>query len=478
MSKMRMISKGIGHVLPFFCAGFLAACGTEGGGTERGSIADADKIEVIEAGIEDGKGGADPGGDIFEADIPENEILLVFRATNGAEGYGDNGRFIDTNGDAYGFDFSQYGGYWGYSNSGMEFYDKLMLIRENTEPKVNVGDDVVRYIYKLGEQIDPNADFKEESMACDMGQHTLYYYDADTGEMIKCGAYGDVDETPKDLYAKQLWDYYEDKIREAYVPQVNLYTDGDVRMESIHCGYVDGMDGKYVFPNAEDLRAFAARSGIACDGILDDMDEYEMQAFNYLLEIRNVNSTGYDLKADAVMNYNNQTRFLLSPDSVTPDPGDVVGMAMDGFCFVSAYPWIYDISLLGDDWTAAEDIVWNTPDALSGRFTFTNAGTVEYKDYGKTIVLENVVLTDDDGNEYEPVDLVVDYDTAFAPDCETEFFDGYEDGFMPIEWIWKCLRAYDEDGPDSELAMALHGVFEVEVNAGHIDLYYGSYWWD
>lgn len=369
MSKKRMISKGIGQALPLFCAVFLTACGTEGSGTERGSIRDADKIEGeedrIEDRIEDGQGGADPGGDILEEDIPENEILLVFRVTNGAEGYEDNGCIIDTSGDVYGFCFSQYGGYWGYQNSGMEFYDKLMLIRENTEPKFNVGSDVVRYIYKLGEQIDPDAGFKEESMACDYGQHTLYYYDADTGEMVECGAYGDIDETPKDVYAGQLWDYYQEKLARTQVPQVNLYTDGDVSMESIHCGYVDGMDGKYFFPNAEDLRAFAARSGIECDSILDDMDEYEMQAYSYLLEIRNVTSTGYDLKADAIMNYNDQTEFLMSPGSVTPDPGAVVGTAMDGFCFVTAYPYVYDVSILGDDWTLAEDIVWNTPNAIT-----------------------------------------------------------------------------------------------------------------
>jgi len=361
MNRKRMIAKGIGQVLPFFCAVFLTACGTEGSETKRGSLADAEKIE----GTGTGQDGLDPGSDISEVNLPENEILLVFRYTNGAEGYADNGHFIDTNGDAYGFYFSQYG-YSAYRNNGMELYDKLMLIRENTEPKVNIGSDAVQYIYKLGEQIDPNAGFEKESMACDMGQYTLYYYDADTGEMVECGAYGDVDETPEDFYAGQLWDYFRYKIEQASVPQTHLYTDGDVPMESVHCGYMDGMDGKYIFPNAEDLRAFAARSGIACDSFLDNMDEYEMQSYTYLLEIRNVTSTGYDLKADAIMNHNGRTDFLLSADSVIPEPGAVAGSAMDGFCFVAAYPYVYDISELGDDWTLSEDIVWNTPDAVIG----------------------------------------------------------------------------------------------------------------
>ena len=47
---------------------------------------------------------------------------------------------------------------------------------------------------------------------------------------------------------------------------------------------------------------------------------------------------------------------------------------------------------------------------------------------------------------------------------------------MPIEWIWNAL---DMNGDTyANQGMPLTGVFEVEVTAGHIDSFCGSYWWD
>ena len=461
-----MKKKILRYTLPFLCVGLLAACGSEEPGSDRGRMPEPTEKQGPDGG---NSGNTDPGVDLT---VPENEILLVSRSTNGAWGYADSGYFIDTNGDVYGFDFSQMG-YRMYTHYGMDFYDKLMLIRENVPSKINIGEDMVNKIYELGEEIDPGAGFDSQNMACDMGQRTIYYYDADTGDLIRCISHGDNEELPKDRNARKLANLVENDLTLSGIPYTELYTEGDIYMDNIHCGYQDAMEGKYYLPNAADLRAFAAMTGIAADHILDGMDEYEPENYCYLVEIRNVSSTGYDLKADAVIRNNNDCRFLMSPDSVTPASGDTVGMAMDGFCFVAAYPVLYDPTELGSDWTMAEDILY---EGLDGRFTFTSPGPDVFVDYGKTVVIENVLLTDEDGNEYGTGSLVVDYDTAFSEDCEMEFFGGYEDGQMPIEWIWRSIDMEGEEYVDQ--GMPLTGVFEVELSAGHVDYFCGSYWWD
>ena len=464
-----MKKKMVKYLFLFVCAGLLMGCAEEDTGSERGRIAQQQGSEKEPESGEGGETEQEPVIEEPEREVPADEILLVNQYKNFAWGYQDSGYFIDTNGNVYGFSFSEISNSIGIG----ELHEHLMLIRDNVEPKANIGMNAVRKLYTLGEGIDPEAEMDRQHMAYDAGQRTLYYYDADTGEMVKCISQGDYDELPKDPKARELAAYVERNIGLSMngIETASVYTDTDVAMKSFHCGYMDGMEGKYCFWS-EELLAFAARTGLECEQILDGADEYELQNCIYLLEIRNVNSAGYDLKAGAILCQNGTAEFLLSPDSVTPQPGDMVGQMMDGFCFVAAVPNGTDI---GSDWTVPDLIDWEQADALSGRFTYTNAGTVEYKDYGKTIILENVVLVDEDGNEYEPLDLVIDYDTAFAPECETENFAGYEDGIMPIEWIWKCL--YDQSA-DSDLTMALHGVFEVEVTAGHIDSFYGSYWWD
>lgn len=69
---------------------------------------------------------------------------------------------------------------------------------------------------------------------------------------------------------------------------------------------------------------------------------------------------------------------------------------------------------------------------------------------------------------------IIDESTCFADNCETTFFDGYEAGDTPYEWL---TRAYNckEDNP-----MAIIGVFEViaDEDTHHVNEMCGCYWWD
>ena len=453
-----VIRNAAGRGLAVFSAVFLAACGEK----EREPEPENTTEEITAS-----ENISEPEPEISTEDIPEDEILVVFREMNLADYTIDRGFFIDTAGNVYGYDLSKADDCNIYTDIA-DLHDKLQLIRENAVQKFNVGEDAVLDLYRLGESIDPTAEIVRKQVAYDAGTEALYYYDADTGEMVKCGAIGDYTETSEDFYAGQLWDYYFEKLAINNVPTVEIYTKDDVAMESIHCGYMDGLEGRYIMSNAEDLRAFAVRSGIACDQILDQVAVPDM--FMYLLEIRNVNSTGYDLQADAILTNNGITEFVLSPDSVMPEPGAVAGAAMDGFCFVTAYPFCGET---GNDWTWSWDIAWPGD---TGRYSFEISDPAQVHDYGKTLVIEDVLLKDADGNVSEPASLVLDYDTAFAPECDTAIFDFYEDRDKPIDWFWRCLRFSPEQY--ETMGKPLNGVYDVDVTAGHIDAIYDAYWWD
>ena len=84
---------------------------------------------------------------------------------------------------------------------------------------------------------------------------------------------------------------------------------------------------------------------------------------------------------------------------------------------------------------------------------------------------ENVNDEDDEG----PMDLIIDTDTVFDESCDTSFFDGYQKGDTPLEWIHHA-RELENKEPDR--GPLLIGVYEVSLTGSHVDRYYGAYWWD
>lgn len=101
-----------------------------------------------------------------------------------------------------------------------------------------------------------------------------------------------------------------------------------------------------------------------------------------------------------------------------------------------------------------------------GRYSITLYTSDSIKPKGDNFV----ILTSIDGVTGAYM-LVVDEDTKFSEDCACEFFEGYEEGDLPVEWMRKAYA--DEEG-----STALLGVFDIKVTGNHVDYFYGSYWWD
>ena len=89
----------------------------------------------------------------------------------------------------------------------------------------------------------------------------------------------------------------------------------------------------------------------------------------------------------------------------------------------------------------------------------------------RDVSCESVSDEDDEG----PMDLVIDADTVFDESCDTSFFDGYQKGDTPLEWIHHARELEDKE-PDH--GPSLLGVYEVSLTGKHVDRYYGAYWWD
>ena len=117
--------------------------------------------------------------------------------------------------------------------------------------------------------------------------------------------------------------------------------------------------------------------------------------------------------------------------------------------------------------------------------SYYNYGDTDPVVNGDSVILKNVTYGISYG--YDPLygeesyvsDLVIDKDTVFDKNCETQFFGNYENGDTPLDWFLKNLD-YMENDPDTYMSSgpALSGVFEVGITGNHIDRFFGSYWWD
>ena len=120
-----------------------------------------------------------------------------------------------------------------------------------------------------------------------------------------------------------------------------------------------------------------------------------------------------------------------------------------------------------------------TGDRLNNRVYYTCYSLDDVEVSDSKVTLNDFSISDPSlGIDYT-LTLTIDDKTEFDKDCETEFFANYEEGDTPLEW-YKRNYDYSKNDPDKymESGPALIGVFEVSITDGHIDRFYGSYWWD
>lgn len=191
-TDMRFMKRAASILLAIVCAFTMCACGTADDGSKEDFTDVSAKID--------------------ETELPEDEIIFIKRYMNGASGYEDKGYFVDSDGAAYAFDFSQ--DTYDVVIEEENFLDKLRTLRGNTEPFATVDREILQEMYYYGMQIDPEAECSEESMACDMGQIMLIFHNTDTDECIVCYEDGDVIRELQDVNAHRVVDIYEKKMED------------------------------------------------------------------------------------------------------------------------------------------------------------------------------------------------------------------------------------------------------------------------
>ena len=195
--------------------------GSDASGTEKAEReAELSELEAAGLAAPEAEGEADnEEGDLeTNVEVPENEIFLIERYSNMAWGYQDRGYFFDTNGYCYVFDFAKnISAYLREGEEPMSLIEKCELVRETTEGHQIMKPELVKKLYALGMNLSADDEFERVSAACDAGQNTLSFFNAATGEWLKCASSGDWDETSKNPSGEALANLYEDFWEELFL---------------------------------------------------------------------------------------------------------------------------------------------------------------------------------------------------------------------------------------------------------------------
>jgi len=142
-----------------------------------------------------------------------SDILFVSQYTNWAEGYQNNGYFIDVYGNVFQFDFSNDATIEQSTGGKSETLNYLLEIMLNNEPSYKVDMSSLAKCSKYVEKIDKNATISSKHNAFDAGQETLYAVISNGNQedftLLKISSTGDYVEKLEDKNAIKLskcWD--------------------------------------------------------------------------------------------------------------------------------------------------------------------------------------------------------------------------------------------------------------------------------
>lgn len=228
-------------------------------------------------------------------DDEKAEILLVYRRSNYAWGFYDNGYVIDTKGRFHAYDNG-----CPRPLDGDECGDILSLtnylevILENDEGTQVFDEEFVEEISKLGADLTLEDEFTRDHKMCDYGQETLYYFNPETRKLMQCRSTGDVDQMPKNKSAAKIVKLLEKEIRKKAKPAkdtdkipdtAKVYSLGECfEMEfemSLHYEWA----GKWIVKDPDDLYSFDGLSGIRVSDILEKMKDAHMEDAIYFITI-------------------------------------------------------------------------------------------------------------------------------------------------------------------------------------------------
>ena len=231
-------------------------------------------------------------------DEGEAEILLVYRQSNCAWGFYDNGYVIDTKGRFHAYDNGcprpldgdEYGDI-------LPLTEYLEVILENDKGVQVFDEEFVEEISKLGTDLTSEDEFTNKHKMCDYGQHTIYYFNPETRKLMKCQSTGDVDQMPKNKSAAKIVKLLEKGIQKYSKPAKDtdelpavskVYSMGECFETEFEINVLSDWVGKWIVKDTDDLYGFAGLSGISVSDVLEKMKNAKVESYVFFISIEDV----------------------------------------------------------------------------------------------------------------------------------------------------------------------------------------------
>ena len=228
-------------------------------------------------------------------DDEEAEILLVFRRSNYAWGFYDNGYVIDTKGRFHSYDNGCPRPLDGdESGDILSLANYLEVILENDQGVQVLDKEFVEEISKLGADLTPEDEFSSEHKMCDYGQETIYYFNPETRKLMQCQSTGDVDQMPKNKSAAKIVKLLEKALKKYskpakdtdVIPDVSkVFSLGECFEMEFEVNVLSEWAGKWIVKDTDDLSSFEGLSGIRVSDILEKMKNGHLEDAIFFITI-------------------------------------------------------------------------------------------------------------------------------------------------------------------------------------------------
>ena len=294
------------------------------------------------------------GKDIIEPiedrKVKDDEVAFTVNRSNYAWGYYDSTSFIMGNGDVY-----MYSNYLTLLPGTSSQEDKLDYLLEYTTPCYKIDTKYLEKLYETAAKIDPEAERIEKSVACDMGQSAVYLGNISEKNLLL--SLGDweirLDDDNADDFEK-LWNDVEAHTTTCEGNICGIYTD-ELPVISYRCGYLpEAEDICYLMDDYDQLVEAYEYWGLDTKDI-EDLDQPYLKECPFLVQVINVDSSGYQLIYNGLMENHVHVNFITSEDIYSSDPNDKGSDEPDGF--ITVCPYLGDIpfnDLEANGWSSFE----------------------------------------------------------------------------------------------------------------------------
>lgn len=285
-------------------------------------------------------------------EIPEDDIMLIVRHQNFSDGYQDYGCYVTTSGEVYLYDFSSsvYPNMKDVDESSLLVKILMLKRRAYLEPVLELDEEIVRKIYNSGNSINKNTQYINENVSFDAGQTKVLFYDSQKKDLILCGELGDVNRIMNHHGAKNIMDLYEQDIKNEldYTKASHLFSEDDVKLWCVHCGYSEKEKDYYV-TSKDKLIELGEMLKYDFVKRMEGFDIHTDKEYAFFIYYDNKSNCDYDMEILGFIQYPDRYRFIVR------DKNEwnlwCRRQMMDGYMYIAAIEKdLIKLGLIGENW--------------------------------------------------------------------------------------------------------------------------------